>query len=300
MEKKLIITEFTDPVCTWCWGSEPVLRKLQTVYQDQLDVRFIMGGLVPDISDFMDAANQIGGNPEDSNKQVAKHWLEASERHGMPVKVDDFNLFSAEYPSTYPQNIAYKAAQIQDQKLADKFLRRMREASTAEGRLISHLDVQIELASEVGLSVSDFIVNMKNGEAERAFKDDLAITQSLKVRGFPTFLVEYGEKSVMMRGFNRFEDFMAVTKDYLNATDLETFDIIKDEAHILNFIQKFERVTPKEISETFDLTDKEYNKMMTSLADQGKIVQIEAGNGFFIEPSTNALNCDTETGVCSI
>ena len=57
MEKKLIITEFTDPVCTWCWGSEPVLRKLQTVYQDQLDVRFIMGGLVPDISDFMDEMN---------------------------------------------------------------------------------------------------------------------------------------------------------------------------------------------------------------------------------------------------
>lgn len=23
------IIEFTDPVCTWCWGSEAVLRKLE-------------------------------------------------------------------------------------------------------------------------------------------------------------------------------------------------------------------------------------------------------------------------------
>jgi predicted DsbA family dithiol-disulfide isomerase len=26
------LIEFTDPVCTWCWGSEPILRKLETYY----------------------------------------------------------------------------------------------------------------------------------------------------------------------------------------------------------------------------------------------------------------------------
>lgn len=27
--KKVEIIEFTDPACTWCWGSELVLRKLK-------------------------------------------------------------------------------------------------------------------------------------------------------------------------------------------------------------------------------------------------------------------------------
>jgi hypothetical protein len=32
------IIEYTDPYCTWCWGSEPVLRKLLYVYGDQIIV----------------------------------------------------------------------------------------------------------------------------------------------------------------------------------------------------------------------------------------------------------------------
>ena len=28
------IIAFTDPVCTWCWGTEPALRALQTRYGD--------------------------------------------------------------------------------------------------------------------------------------------------------------------------------------------------------------------------------------------------------------------------
>ena len=44
------IIEFTDPVCTWCWGSEPVLRKLETRYGEQVKISYIMGGLVQDIT----------------------------------------------------------------------------------------------------------------------------------------------------------------------------------------------------------------------------------------------------------
>jgi len=111
------IIEFTDPVCTWCWGSEPVLRKLETRYGEQVKISYIMGGLVQDITSFYDSHNDIGGDPDRSNMNIAKHWVEASERHGMPVKSEGFKLFSREHPSTYPQNIAYKAAQMQDQAL---------------------------------------------------------------------------------------------------------------------------------------------------------------------------------------
>ena len=60
----LELLAFTDPVCTWCWGSEPVLRKLRRWYGDQLHIRYLMGGLVEDIRTFYDRANAIGGDPE--------------------------------------------------------------------------------------------------------------------------------------------------------------------------------------------------------------------------------------------
>jgi putative protein-disulfide isomerase len=105
---------FTDPVCTWCWGSEPVLRKLQAYYGDAVHIRYVMGGLVKDIRAFYDNANDIGGDPEQSNAQIARHWLEASARHGMPVQIEGFRLFTAATTSTYPQNIAAKAAEQTD------------------------------------------------------------------------------------------------------------------------------------------------------------------------------------------
>jgi protein-disulfide isomerase-like protein with CxxC motif len=35
---------FTDSVCTWCWGSEPVLRRLETGYGDSFRIHYVMGG----------------------------------------------------------------------------------------------------------------------------------------------------------------------------------------------------------------------------------------------------------------
>jgi len=74
---------YTDPYCTWCWGSEPILRKIMEVYGGQVRLRSVMGGLVEDATRFQDPLNHIGG-PRMA-RQVADHWREASGRHGMPV-----------------------------------------------------------------------------------------------------------------------------------------------------------------------------------------------------------------------
>jgi protein-disulfide isomerase-like protein with CxxC motif len=113
------ITEYTDPYCTWCWGSEPILRHLQEVYGDRLSVSFVMGGLVEDMRTFNDAANGIGGS--DWRKPLADHWLEASRRHGMPVDVTGW--LTTDFVSTWPSNVAFEAAKLQDEALANRYLR---------------------------------------------------------------------------------------------------------------------------------------------------------------------------------
>ena len=87
------IIEFTDPACTWCWGSEPILRKLETHYEGNIEINFIMGGLVKDMRSFRDDRNGIGGDLSKVNKEVASHLVEASSRHGMPVEQKDL-IFS--------------------------------------------------------------------------------------------------------------------------------------------------------------------------------------------------------------
>ena len=107
----LKIVQITDPVCTWCYGNEPQTRAIAFLYDAQC--KYLMGGLVEDIRNFYDAHNAIGGTDiAATNAAIIAHWREASARHKMPVTSGAFCLLSEQYPSTWPQNIAYKAAQI--------------------------------------------------------------------------------------------------------------------------------------------------------------------------------------------
>lgn len=295
----LEILAFTDPVCTWCWGSEPVLRKLEAVYGDQLRIRYVMGGLVEDIRAFYDRANDIGGDPERSNLQIAQHWLEASARHGMPVRVEGFRLFSAETVSTYPQNIAYKAAELIDPDRAPRFLRRMREASAAEARETGRREVLIEVASEVGLDLAAFLLKLEDGSAERAFREDLEFTRQSGARGFPTFILHYGGSALTLRGYQRFESFHAVI-DALTGGNLRVHPPDPSPGGILSFIQRYDRVAPVEVDTVFGLAPGHGESVIQALVASGQVQQIPAGNGVFLQGVTSPLACDAATGTCGI
>lgn len=295
--KVLEIIEFTDPVCTWCWGSEPVLRTLENRLGSRVKISFIMGGLVKDITTFNDSYNKIGGDPEVSNKNIASHWLEASERHGMPVKVEGFKLFTKEHPSTYPQNIAYKAAQMQDEAKANHFLRRIREASASEAKQTNLTEVLIELASESGLDIARFLDDFTNGKAEAAFEEDLYTTSQYRARGFPTFLVKYGEKSTLLRGYQTYNSMAAVINHVSNGELVET-RAMPTEENVFEFIKKYNSLAPVEIKMAFDLSETAFDKIINSLSEKQLISKREAGNGYFISAKGNPLFCDIETGLC--
>ena len=299
METQVVeIIQFTDPVCTWCWGSEPVVRTLETRYGPQIKSSYIMGGLVKDIFSFYDSFNDIGGDPERSNKNIALHWLDASSRHGMPVKAEGFKLFSKENPSSYPQNIAYKAAQMQDEEKASRFLRRMREASATEAKVTSTTEVLVELVSEVGLDISQFLDDFTNGKAKAAFEEDLYTTAQYGARGFPTFLIKYGEKSMMLRGYHRYNDFKSVINNLSNGKVSE-LPFEPNEETVLEFINKYGSAAPVEIKMAFNLSDDAFEKTARTLLDKQQIGRREAGNGYFIIPKVNPMACDINTGVCA-
>ena len=127
----------------------------------------------------------------------------------MPVQVEGFRLCSRDSYSTYPQNIAYKAAQISKPEFATRYLRRMRKANAAEGKETGRREVLIELASSAGLDLERFLKALDDGSAEKAFYADLATTARYGVRGFPTFLLKYQGKETLVRGYQPFASIRA-------------------------------------------------------------------------------------------
>lgn len=299
MSKQVHITAFTDPACTWCWGSEPTLRAVETRFGDQVRIRSVMGGLVKDIRAFMDTANGIGGDPERSNARVAAHWLEASERHGMPVKAEGFRLFTDQDDSTWPICEAYEAARLQGEALGGRYLRRLREATASEARQTNRIEVQAELAGEIGLDLGGFLAAMRDGTAKAAFQADLAETARNGVRGFPAFLVE-GDRRMMVPGWLPYEGFREVLGMVSGGALVETVPPRTAEA-IADFIRHHDSVTDREITVTFGLSDEDWAALAPRVIGTNGIAVEAAGNGRFLRVRGSAAGtCNPTTGACTI
>lgn len=305
MEKKVTITNFTDPLCTWCWGLEPVIRKLETHFPGVILFRYVMGGLVENIEDKWDPANGIGrADIPAINRQIEAHWIDASRRHGMPVKGTGFKLFSRDYPSTYPQNIAYKAAQMIDTDKADRFLRRIREASAAEYLMTSHADVLEKLAEEVGLDTALFRKYIKDGSAERAFKEDLKLTRAFGVTGFPTCLASFDEKQVLLRGYNNYDTFVKVIELLSDGKLKPRLHHRYSDNEMIEFIKGHGRMALAEVKEAFDIESLgKADEWVRKMSREGRVNINPVGESYFVEPIAISEvkgdhYCDAENGIC--
>jgi predicted DsbA family dithiol-disulfide isomerase len=292
----LEIISFTDPYCTWCWGSEPILRKIQEIYGDQISLSFVMGGLVKDIRTFSDPVAGIWGDLW--YKQVAEHWGDASLRHKMPVNVQVFFDIKEDVFSTYPACIAFEAAQLQNQELGKRYLRRLREAASAERLAIQHSDVQMELAQEIGLDRDIFLESLQNGEAENAFRQDLMECTRRGVRGFPTFLVRGFGKEIILRGYTNFQTFERWFQE-LSKGQLKQKKLKPGSTQIYDFISRYEKVAPIEVACVYDMDFKEAEKLLKQMTENNLVSEKKVGNGAFYSLPENTIQCDSETGSCS-
>ncbi len=283
--KRIIITNFTDPVCCWCWGTEPIFRALETRYPGDIEFRFVMGGLVRDLSDFSDPDNGITATePDEVNAQVAAHWLESSQTHGMPIMVEGMRLFSQERPSTFPQNIAYKAAQIASPERADLLLRRLREGSLAQALPTSDPDVIVRLARASGIDMPAFEQALRDGSAQRAFQTDLGLVQALGVSGFPTVLIKTSQaRQMMMRGFNRFHDYERAISQL---TDGEVQPLASPpEEEVLHWLIGKEggRLAGEEVLQAFDFDSRAQGESwVEGLVQAGRLTKETVGTGYML------------------
>lgn len=161
---------YTDPACSWSWASEPKLRRLVWEFGDDLDFRWVMGGLARSYGpDHRDPAGVTGDR--DPFDALMSHWLDVSAESGMPL---DPRLWrQAPLASTYPVCQAVKAAAEQGQGAAGTYLRRAREAIFTERRKLDHATALIEEAGAAGLDAARFEIDLGSHAITEAFGADL-------------------------------------------------------------------------------------------------------------------------------
>ena len=275
---RIKIYQFTDPVCVWCWGNEPVIRALDYLYGNKIDIEFVMGGLIEDITTLYDLSGPKNTIISRANEIIANNWIAASVRHGMPVNVEDMSLFSERYPSSFPQNIAYEAAKRINPTVAKKFLRRIREATFIEQRRTSQMDVLVELATEVGFDAAQFIDEYTTGSASGDFMQERMKCRRNGITGFPSYLIREGSTKIILGGYQNLSTLHTVI-GRLSGGKLRPRKVGPSQANLMDFIQRYETVYPVEIEVAFALDRARTDLMISELIKTKKIMSQNVGNG---------------------
>lgn len=271
---KLDIFYYTDPDCSWCWATEPLIKKVQEEYAGQVRLTFRMGGLLEKWDNFFDSLNQIG-RPE----QVAPHWVEVARRSGMPI---DEKIWYEDPPaSTYPGCIAYKAALFQDPSLAEVYLRRLREAVMTERRNIARESVLFGIAEEVGLDMDLFRKAFLTGPAREAFNEDLREARGRGITGFPTLVIRNSiGREITLVGYRPYKDYENAMKR-LATEALHKMPLLP----IIDFIRKYGHVATEEVARVYEMDRAAALAELDALVGTGEAAkEAKAGGEFWLIP----------------
>ena len=276
--EKITIYQFTDPVCVWCWGNEPVMRAIDYLYGNKVGVEYIMGGLIEEITTLYDLKGSKRQIIERANAIMAEHWLSASERHGMPVNTRHMALFSERYPSSFPQSIAYEAARRIDSTAAKRLLRRIREATFVEARRTSQIDVLIELAAEVGIDAARFIDEYTTGEAQNDFTQSRMKCRRNGITGFPSYLIKNASTKISLGGYQNISTFHTII-GRLSEGKIKPRRLGPSLANVTDFMRRYQTAYPVEIEVTFGLDRDRTDLMIDELIRAGRLTSEQVGNG---------------------
>ena len=295
------ITVFSDPVCTWCWGSVPVWRALAYHYGNRVELDYVMGGMIEDIRTYNNRRLSIGGDIALSNRKVHDHWLDASAVHGMPVCEQGFHLFSQEHPSTIPQNLAFLAARVYEARYSNEvkpgaarhYLRRLQEATAVDAALTGDTDVLVDMSAVVGFVPEKFRTIYCGDVVKTLYDEGRVFCRSYEVTSFPCYLVTYRGEEMMLRGYSTF-DVVRNCIEQLSFGNIKPIDDGRGEftaANVLRFIDGYGSAYPVEIATAFGLARHNGHTalnvesyeglpdMIDALVKAGEVATAPRGNG---------------------
>lgn len=244
-EKSIHLYYVTDPICSHCWAIEPVLRRFTEQYGVYFNSHTVMGGLLEKWHDGpIDPANGIY-KPAD----VAGHWREVGEYSRMPI--DGSLMIDNPVQSSYPPSRVFKIIQKNhNEKTANNFLRRAREALFAFNQNISDTSVLIDIVNNLGLDGKTIVQEADQPIGQQLLNEDFELVRSLGVRGFPTIVLMNEEnKGVKIVGGRPFEYYVKGLKQMLGLEEL-----LPAKQPSLSYLLKKEKLLfSKEIEVMYDI-----------------------------------------------
>jgi len=189
---------FADPMCSWCYGFGPELRRL-LAGRPGYELQLVMGGLRPFNREPMSEAFR---------EMLQGHWTHVAQASGLPLDPGALSLEGFVY-DTEPACRAVVTARSIDAAKAFDYYGAVQAAFYRDARDVTREETLEAIARDVGYDESLFAATLRSEPARRVTLGDFEMSQKLGVAGFPTLAVGYGN------------DLYLVTSGYVTTDVLE-------------------------------------------------------------------------------
>lgn len=164
------VTEYTDPICSWAWGTEPKLRLLRWRHGHRMTWRTVMGGLIGDATN-----GRADWDPVLAAKPMQVYWRQTNRYTGQPYPVPMRRMAR----STDPAGRAVHAALRQGPDVAARVLRRLRESTFIFGITPYTPEEFATAAGGVpGLDVTRFVADLAHPAVAADYQRDWEETRN--------------------------------------------------------------------------------------------------------------------------
>src|SRR3989339_930955 len=152
---------FGDPMCSWCWGFAPELRRIVEAVEGGAQFHLVMGGLRPGTTDAWDAAMR---------RDIRHHWQDVEKKSGQPFNFARFDDEAFVY-DTEPACRALVSVRALAPDGVLSFYESLQRGFYAEGLNIVDPTVLADLAQKQGLDHDAFsaLFNAPEARAQVAF-----------------------------------------------------------------------------------------------------------------------------------
>ena len=267
-QQKIEVFHFINPLCPECWGIEPHIKKLQIEYGHILKLRPFLTGNISELN--------ASTNPQ-KKRSLANHWERTSSRTGMVCTGALWLKDPIKRP--FILSLSMKAAELQGQKLGNRFSRILREKIFIETKNVERKHLLLECAKEAGLDIDEFFTDLHSESAAKALQCDFTIAKDFDVQVLPTLIFFHHnieEPGIKVSGYQDFNVYERIIEDLLGGSVQKT-----PLPPICYFVKKFKLFALKEVCTVYDISPETARNHLLPMVIRGVLKEHHTPLGYY-------------------
>lgn len=189
-----------DPLCGWCYGFSPVIRKIQEEYKTKMDFDIISGGMVVG-----DRVGPVGAFADYILKALPRLEELTGVTFGEPylTQLRDKSLFL----SSLKPCIALEVFKSFNEKDAIAFASSMQKTHYIEGKSLEDERVYVDLIKPYNIDSIEFLKRLNSDEFRMETSNQFKMIQEWGITGFPAvILVKDNQFYLIAKGYVDYEN----------------------------------------------------------------------------------------------